>query len=297
DGSVPDGLLATTPYASTGFVLVTRDRAVPALDALPDGSVVGVTYMTAPNLYFSAHPHLSAHVYTSDLASVQALEQGHIQAAMLWRPFVAGQLADAAGKRLRYTPLDEPHARWNLVALYRPESRDLARQFAQGVIALRASGQLQKLVQPYADAAASPVPVNAHRDTPPRGRLIRTSGTAVADAPPALFTLAQADTGEKLFRTNCAVCHGPKLEGRAGPALKGPIFASPAANFHVGDIFKIVAENMPAPAPGSLPHDDYVNIMAFILQQNGYPAGAAALTFDDAMKSKVPLIYREVPVS
>jgi len=50
---------------------------------------------------------------------------------------------------------------------------------------------------------------------------------------------------------------------------------------------------MPAPAPGTLPHDDYVNVMAFLLQQNGYPAGAQPLSFDDASKSKVKLIYRE----
>ena len=61
-GSVPDGLLASAPYAATGFVLVTRDRAVARIDALPEHSTVGVTYMTAPNLYFSAHPRVSPHV-------------------------------------------------------------------------------------------------------------------------------------------------------------------------------------------------------------------------------------------
>ena len=44
---------------------------------------------------------------------------------------------------------------------------------------------------------------------------------------------------------------------------------------------------MPASNPGSLQHDDYVQIMAFLLQQNGYPAGAKELTFEDAGASKV----------
>jgi hypothetical protein len=48
---------------------------------------------------------------------------------------------------------------------------------------------------------------------------------------------------------------------------------------------------MPATQPGSLEHDDYVQIMAFLLQQNGYPAGSRALAFDSAQNSSVPLLY------
>jgi polar amino acid transport system substrate-binding protein len=35
--------------------------------------------------------------------------------------------------------------------------------------------------------------------------------------------------------------------------------------------------------------------MAFLLQQNGYPAGSKALTFEDATKSKTKLLYRSEP--
>jgi hypothetical protein len=48
---------------------------------------------------------------------------------------------------------------------------------------------------------------------------------------------------------------------------------------------------MPAATPGSLPDDLYVEIMAFILQQNGYPAGSTELTYDAADKSNVPMRY------
>ncbi len=48
---------------------------------------------------------------------------------------------------------------------------------------------------------------------------------------------------------------------------------------------------MPSATPGSLPPDVYVAIMAFILQQNGYPAGSRELTYDEAMTSSVPIRY------
>jgi mono/diheme cytochrome c family protein len=294
-GAPPEGLRATQPYGRTGFVLVTRARTQASLDQLPRGSEVAVTYMTAPNLYFENHPALTPQVFTSDAASLRALRRGEVAAAMLWRPSVAAQLHGT----LRMTALSEPHASWNLVALYAEDSQAVAQGFELAIAELRRSGRLAALLRPYADPAEAPaahtavVPESLVRSWP-RGRLIAVADKkSAAKALPALYTAQQAEAGEHVFQQNCAMCHGPKLEGRAGPALKGPTFASPQAHFSVGDVFKIVSLNMPAPAPGTLPHDDYVNVMAFLLQQNGYPAGAQPLSFDDASKSKVKLIYRE----
>ncbi len=81
------------------------------------------------------------------------------------------------------------------------------------------------------------------------------------------------------------------MEGVSGPALTGKLFASDKANLSVGDILTFIAVNMPATQPGSLPPDDYVQVMAYILQQNGYPAGTTALEFEPGKASKVPLRY------
>jgi hypothetical protein len=35
----------------------------------------------------------------------------------------------------------------------------------------------------------------------------------------------------------------------------------------------------------------YADIMAFLLQENGFPAGDKELTFDDAKASTEPLVY------
>ncbi len=117
------------------------------------------------------------------------------------------------------------------------------------------------------------------------------AGQETAGAVPALYTAAQAATGADKFAANCALCHGKKLQGRVGPALTGPNFASAKANFKVSDVFLFLSRQMPAQQPGSLPKQDYVDIMAFLLQQNGYPAGGVPLTEAAAASSTVPLLY------
>jgi mono/diheme cytochrome c family protein len=111
-----------------------------------------------------------------------------------------------------------------------------------------------------------------------------------ASAPPAIYTLAQATAGADVFSKNCAVCHGAALQGIAGPTLLGQSFASAGNNDTVGGIFGEIAEQMPAGAPGSLTHDQYTQVMAFILAKNGYPAGPTALDYNAALGSSVPLV-------
>jgi mono/diheme cytochrome c family protein len=123
------------------------------------------------------------------------------------------------------------------------------------------------------------------------GGLAAVSVTArAASAPPAIYTSAQATAGATVFSQNCAMCHGAALEGMAGPTLVGQRFASAGNNDTVGAIFGEIAEQMPAGNPGSLTHDQYAQVMAFILSKNGYPAGATALDYNGALGSSVPLV-------
>jgi polar amino acid transport system substrate-binding protein len=97
----------------------------------------------------------------------------------------------------------------------------------------------------------------------------------------AYYTSAQAAGGGKAYAANCSQCHGAKLEGMSGPALKGPAMKGSQA---VRDIYAVVSQQMPASAPGSLSPPTYAAIMAFLLQQNGHPAGKTALTPASAKK-------------
>lgn len=291
---LPEGLKATAAYGHTGFVLVVPTKSTAtSLDNLGKGTRIAVTYQTTPNLFFVDHPALVADVHLTDDDGLAALDKGSVGAAMVWGPTVAKHLkALKEASRFRAVELTEPHARFDLVALYDDQHAAAAKDFDAAVVALNADGQMGKLLAPMAMAGA------ARKTADRRNALWRDPRTAGAGAmcgskdakPPSLFTSAQADAGKTKYADNCEQCHGPSLEGRAGPALKGKHFANPAANFHVGDIFTIVSQNMPATQPASLPQDDYVDIMAFLLRENGYPAGSTKLTFDDAKKSTVPLV-------
>jgi polar amino acid transport system substrate-binding protein len=305
---VPAGLLATAPYGHTGFVLVTpKGSNATTLDQLPKNTDVAVTYQTTPNLYFVDHPGVNADVRLTDDDALRAMEKHTVHAAMLWQPTVVKYLASRHEVgHFNIHELNERHARFNLVALYDHDHADTAQSFDKAITALSDSGQLAKLLAPYAQTgAATPSRRGTTamlRRSSADGRLDRRCGSKKpaeksAGQPPALYTSAQADSGKIKFLTYCAMCHGPTLQGRSGPALTGPNFASAKADFHVSDVFGIVANNMPATAPGTLAHDDYVEIMAFLLQQNGYPAGSNALTFEDATKSKTKLLYRSEPTS
>lgn len=115
-------------------------------------------------------------------------------------------------------------------------------------------------------------------------------GLGVADcaAAPALFTAAQAQTGQADYGRYCASCHGADLRGITGPALVGPDFAKASDHYTLGLVFGGMVDTTPAGAPDSLSHGEYIAIMAYILAKNGYPAGAAALTFTGAKHSGTP---------
>ncbi len=83
----------------------------------------------------------------------------------------------------------------------------------------------------------------------------------------------QADSGVQLFAAKCSVCHGEKLQGGAGPALKGPQFFARFGGDPMSRLWYGVHTEMPLTAPASLPANQSLDIVAYILRENGFPAG------------------------
>jgi cytochrome c len=96
----------------------------------------------------------------------------------------------------------------------------------------------------------------------------------------AVYTETQALNGRQVYYRNCANCHGENLEGKVGPPLTGRQFHQMVASQKMTApmLLQFISTQMPQAKPGSLTAEQYADVMAFILAQNGYPAGNVALT-------------------
>ena len=93
-----------------------------------------------------------------------------------------------------------------------------------------------------------------------------------------IFTAEQAKRGEAVYGDSCVPCHGPDLGGSdLAPALTGADFASNWNDMKISDFFDRVSQTMPLSSPGSLTAPQYADVVSFILQKSGAPAGTTEL--------------------
>ena len=110
--------------------------------------------------------------------------------------------------------------------------------------------------------------------------------TLAAQAPRSVwdgvFTTKQAARGRLAFAGECAECHGPNLEGGEGKALTGDQFWKDWKERSVDELLTFVRTNMPfddlGTKKGTLPQSTYADLVAHILNTNGFPAGNVELT-------------------
>jgi mono/diheme cytochrome c family protein len=97
-----------------------------------------------------------------------------------------------------------------------------------------------------------------------------------------MFTKAQAERGKAaLLKNGCNGCHGPELAGDRGPALKGERFLTEWENGSVNRLFLKIRETMPPLNAQQVPPEDKLDIVAYLLELNGFPAGSTTLRMDD----------------
>jgi mono/diheme cytochrome c family protein len=126
------------------------------------------------------------------------------------------------------------------------------------------------------------------------GLLSLTAGIGSATGAQAVgsyYTNAQADAGQTVFATQCAICHGDSMEGKVGPALAGEQFLSVSQyqELTAGFLYRTMSRQMPKNAPGSLSKTQYLDVLAYILKVNGYPAGPRQLTADDRELNQIKI--------
>lgn len=117
------------------------------------------------------------------------------------------------------------------------------------------------------------------------------AGPSVKDG---VFTPEQAKHGKEIYLAHCATaCHQPNLVG-SGPApdLAGADFLARWEDLSLGDLHKKIRTTMPMIKPASLPPDDYVAVVAYLMEANGFPAGKAALTGDAAALNAITIVKK-----
>ncbi|MBW3534168.1 MAG: cytochrome c [Gemmatimonadetes bacterium] len=97
-----------------------------------------------------------------------------------------------------------------------------------------------------------------------------------------VYTDGQADRGEAAWSATCAACHETT-------DFHDDAFVEGWNGRPVSDLFRFVRENMPDDAPGSLPDQEYADILAYVLRLNGLPPAGLPLPADDAVLSQLRL--------
>ena len=100
----------------------------------------------------------------------------------------------------------------------------------------------------------------------------------------AVYSKAQAEVGEELYKDNCLTCHDKKY---FRPVLKR------WDGQPLGLFFTVMSASMPESNPGSLPDDQYVDILAYILSLSRYPAGDDALSHADGALDNITIANRK----
>jgi mono/diheme cytochrome c family protein len=106
-----------------------------------------------------------------------------------------------------------------------------------------------------------------------------------------VFTAAQADRGKAAYIGNCQSCHHVDLAGNGAgiPPLKGQAFISNWTG-SANRLFGKIRDTMPANFPESINEGVKADVIAYLLQQNGFPAGATELPPDDKVFEDIQIV-------
>lgn len=98
---------------------------------------------------------------------------------------------------------------------------------------------------------------------------------STANLKPATYANEQAVRGQQVYQTTCARCHPPGQ-------LDGETFEVGWNERRVFDLYSLLTNTMPQDKPGSLRDDEYIDVIAYLLQRNHVPASSVALRADTA---------------
>ncbi|MBM88732.1 MAG: hypothetical protein CMQ41_10175 [Gammaproteobacteria bacterium] len=91
-----------------------------------------------------------------------------------------------------------------------------------------------------------------------------------------VFTEAQATSGQAVYDAQCKTCHNMRFYRDTLRSWN---------NQPLLYLWESIMGTMPADNPGSLMFEEYTNVIAYILQEQGFPSGDSELDPDDGMEN------------
>lgn len=96
-----------------------------------------------------------------------------------------------------------------------------------------------------------------------------------------VFTEAQVERGRIAYEDQCASCHGYDLVSQAGaPHMVMPSFRYGWHGRTIAQKLEQIRTTMPQGFPESMSDQEYLEVIAYILDFNGYPSGDRKLDAD-----------------
>ena len=119
--------------------------------------------------------------------------------------------------------------------------------------------------------------------------------TLLAQAPATVldgvYTTAQAERGHAAYEARCSQCH-EGLEAD-GPGLMEKAFLDRWREDTLEPLFTFMKTTMPGNKPGGLEDQAYADVLAFLLEANGLPAGSRELS--PGMVGRIQLVGPDGP--
>ena len=116
---------------------------------------------------------------------------------------------------------------------------------------------------------------------------------AKAQTSDGYFTAAQAERGRVVYLAECASCHGRGLDDGTAPPLAGDQFARAwgSSGTSLDDVYYVMRTTMPEGDVDALSDADRLDVLAYMLERNGYAAGGRDL-LADASLAAIPVESR-----
>jgi mono/diheme cytochrome c family protein len=113
--------------------------------------------------------------------------------------------------------------------------------------------------------------------------VLRAQQASARSAKDGVYTIAQARQGKIVYDEHCLECHGSMASATPdmAPLLNDHVFQSSWKDRSLADLFDRIRDTMPPNKTGTLPPQQLIDLVAYILSANTLPPGDVPLT-DDA---------------